>query len=233
MTNDHNQHNYLVNIEEQALDFLRDYALLAYISITIGASLIAYLLYDDMQSTGPIYWIAFIWITQTASCLYRRKLPKQKNSSHKAKLLKGTLINTLDGILICSCLIFTPFISNMTYMIIINSLIIACTCATITTIGYRDFYLGFSSPIMLSVIVSSSLSAFLMGGSNYLYVVSAITILLAYVLYTVSNGIFNNFKSAFISNLKNIEVNKELHIAIDKAKKSQPIKDTLFGLCKP
>jgi len=218
-----NSQNYIINIEEQALEFLRNYALLAYTSIIIGCSLIAILLYICTESITPLYWFCLIFVTQTLSYLYRRKLT-DSDLTHKSKIFRGTLINCIDGLLISSGLLFLPFINEITGVMIINILIVACAGSTTTTVGYKPFYLSFSLPIMAAIASASFISAYFWDKSDYYYFITLLSAIITYVLYSLSVGIFNHFKAAFIANLENIKINKELQIAVDEARKANQSK---------
>ncbi len=214
---------YQREIENQALTFLHDYALIAFFSFVVSHTVLGVLIYHYWASPAVIVWITFIWITQALSLLYRRKLPLT-NLPHNTKLKRGMIINIVDGFIIASCLLFFPFVDDILRMLIITLLLIACTGAITTTVGYLRFYLAFSLPILISNVIAAASSALFFDGSHVLLVIAFISLLVIYPLVKVSTAIFQHFREAFAANLRNHEINKELEGAMTEAKQANESK---------
>ena len=208
---------YSIEIEENALNFFREYALSAYLGVLSGLWVVAIILYVELESLFPIYWIICVTALESLSFYFRRLLPKTELARSK-KLKLAALLNFFDGCVIGSCIIFMPYISDIIRTVLIFTMITTCIGATITTLGYQLFFLCFSIPISISFLSSSILSITLWGGSNALYAVFIISFAIAIFIYNVSKDIYRNYQDAFNINLKNREMNQELEEAVNEAK---------------
>lgn len=214
---------YQREIENQALTFLHDYALVAFLSFVFSHTAVAVLIYHYFPSPWVIAWIVALWIIEALSLVYRRKMPLT-DIPHQSKLRRGMLINTFDGFVIASCLVFFPYIDDIVRMLIITLLLIACTGAIATTVGYRKFYIAFSAPVLMSVVIAAAASALKFGGSPILLIISAVCLLVTYPLFKVSTAIFQHFREAFAANLRNNQINEELQNAMTDAKRANESK---------
>ncbi|NND81837.1 MAG: response regulator [Gammaproteobacteria bacterium] len=208
---------YQREIERQALTFVRDYALMAGASLVMALSLVALAIYQSFPSPLVIQWIILIWIVQGLSLMYRRRMPIS-DLPHRKKILAGILVNMFDGFVIASCLLFFPVIDDIMRMLLVTLLLIACTGAIATTVGYLPFYLAFASPVVLSVVVSTALSPILSNGSFVLLLVSALSLMAGYPLIKMSTAIFSHFRDAFEANLRYLQANAELQEAVREAR---------------
>jgi len=214
---------YLREIENQALIFLHDYALVAYACFLFSHTVLALLIYQYFPSIWVITWIVSFFIVETVTLFYRRKMPLT-DIPHQAKLTRGMLVNIFDGLMVSSCLLFFPYIDDITRMLIITLLLIACTGAIATTVGYRKFYLAFTVPVLSSVVIAAAASATIFDGSSTLLIISAVCLLVTYPLFTVSTAIFQHFREAFAANLRNYQINEELQDAMNEAKRANESK---------
>ena len=215
--------NFLKDIESQALRFLRDYAFTAYIFFIITHSFLAKLIYIDLPSKLVLFWLFSFFCIETITLFYRRRIPSL-HISRRSKLFKGMLVNILDGAIVASCLFFFPYVEQGTQMIIITMLLIACTGAITTTIGYQKFYRAFTIPIFIAIFFASLNTVYLASGISGLILLVIGTTLTISVLYQVSAKIFNNFKDAFSANLQVTQINEELQSAIKVAKRANASK---------
>ena len=208
---------YQREIERQALTFVRDYALMAFLSLVFALSLMAFAIYRAYPSPLVLQWIVTIWLVQAGSMIFRRQMPIS-NWSHRKKILAGILINIFDGLVIASCLLFFPMIDDIMRMLMVTLLLIACTGAIATTVGYLPFYLAFAMPVVISVVASTALTPILSDGSYVLLIVSVISLLCGYPLIKMSTAIFSHFRDAFEANLRYLETNAELQLAVQEAR---------------
>ena len=214
---------YSIEIEENALNFYREYALIAFIAIVSALWVIAIILFIELKSALPIYWIICVTILESFSFFLRRLLPNTQLPRSK-KLKIAALLNFFDGCVIGSCIIFMPYISDIIRTVLIFAMITSCIGATTTTLGYQLFFLCFSAPISVSFLSSSILSIQLWGGSNSLYAVLIISLAISLFIYNVSKDIYRNYQDAFNINLKNREMNEELEEAVSAAKNANKSK---------
>lgn len=219
---------YVLEVEKNALDFVRKYALPAFAGIMTSLSSIAILLYFELQTSAPIIWIICVTLMQTASLFLRRKLPLS-GLTHKRKLHIVILFNMIDGFVIASCILFIPYINDILRTVLIFSMVTSCLGATITTMGYQPLFLAFSVPVSFSFLSSPLLSIYLWGGTDSLYVVFIISCTICGFIYSVSRGIRKNYKNAIVSNLKNIETNEKLQKAMQEAKIANQSKTRFFA----
>lgn len=214
---------YEYDLENQALSFLRDYAILAFIFFLISHSLIAILIYQDFPSIWVIVWLFCFIVIQTLSLKFRRETPLKK-ITHEAKLSRGVIINIFDGFIAASCVIFFPYVHDITIMLVITFLLISCTGAILTTIGYSKFYFSYSVPVLAVIILASACTALLYNGSQKLLIVSIATLAIIYPLFNVSIALSRHFREAFSTNLKIKEINHQLNIAVQDSKRANESK---------
>ena len=214
---------YLREIEDQALIFLRDYAITAYVFFALTHSILARFIYLEHQSNWVVIWLVTFLILISGTFIYRKRMPQSK-LEHQSKLTRGVIINILDGFLVASVLIFVPFVHESTQMVIVTVMLIGCTGAITTTIGYRRFYLAFTIPIFFSIVVSVLPIIIAIHGVIGLFILIIGTVLIISVLYQVSTRIFLNFQDAFAANLKVKKINQELKLAVNSAKQANESK---------
>jgi len=221
--------NHNIEVEKQALQFLRDYALTAFIYFFVSHTLITITIYQTYDSFWLIIWfITFIFL-QFLSLLYRRTIPRLE-ISHEKKIRRGSTINIIDGILVSSCVIFLPFVDDIARMLIVSLLLISCTGAIVTTLGYTRLYLSFCLPVLFLIIASLIIVFLIYNASQALLLVAAVTLIITYPLFKVSSALSDHFKSSFITNLKLNEMNEELKLAFNEVEKANESK-TRFLAC--
>lgn len=221
--------SYQFDIENHALSFLREYALLVYFVLLVSHSVIALIIFQEHPSYWVAIWIFSFFILQTISLKYRRSVPLKK-IPHDKKLLRGTIVNIVDGYIVASCVIFFPVIDDITRMLVITLLLITCTGAILTTVGYTRFFLAFTIPILSAVILSSAISSIFYDGSTKLLIISLVTFLIIYPLFKVSSAISFHFKEALVTNLRIKQINQDLKLAVRDAKRANESK-TRFLAC--
>jgi len=213
---DHVANGYQREIEDQALIFLRDYALVAYASLILTLSLVALAIYQSFPSNFVLIWIVTIWALQTWTLFYRRWLPTSQ-LKHEKKLQRGVLINIFEGLVISSCVLFFPYIDDILRMLIVTILLITCTGAIATTVGYLRFYLAFMTPIIAAVAIATTAAPLVFGGSDVLFIVATLSLLSSYPLIKMSQAIYSHFRDAFEANLRFEEANIGLQEAVREA----------------
>lgn len=214
---------HLKEIERQALSFFKDYALNAYGFILLSQAAIAYFIYKDFESRWVIIWFLAIVFQQTISLFYRLNMPTSK-LWHRNKLLKGTITNLLDSTILASSLLFCGFISVMTHIIITMVLIIYCTGAVPTTVGYQRFFHAFTVPIYTAVYISLIPLIYSTTGVPGLIGLTFAGVMIIVALNQISFQIRRNFIKLFSANLKLNIVNRELELAVKQAKKANESK---------
>ena len=215
--------NHHREIENQALEFLHDYALTAYVFLAITHSALAAFIYHHINHKFVIIWIVIFLSIQTLTLICRRKLTKSQ-SNHEKKLKYGMFLNILEGFNVASCMIFFPIINEIMQMIITMVLLIACTGAITTTIGYQKFYLAFTLPILVTIIAVCIPLLYIKNGFGVMAIFSTASIMIIVVLYQLSKRIFHNFNETFKANIEILNINKELQTAVSVAKKANESK---------
>ena len=211
-------------IQEQALTFLQDYALTAYAVLAFSLSLVAMAVYQVYPSAWVVRWIVAIWLIETLNLMYRLRMPRSTKLTHKQKIRRGILINIFEGLVIASCLLFFPYIDDITRMLIVTILLIACTGAIATTVGYIPFYYAFAGPIIVLMISLTASSPTIFNGSNSLYIVAVTSLACVYPLIRMSDAIFTHFKDAFDANMRYLKANEELEAAVHEARRANQSK---------
>lgn len=208
---------YRKEIEDQALIFLREYAITAYLALTLSLLLVAITVYQSFPSNMVIIWILAVCVFQTISMSFRRWLPLS-TIPHRRKLIGGMAINILEALTISSCLLFYPYIDDNLRMMMVAIIMIAGTAATVTTAGYLPFYLCIMLPNVITVAFAAAISPILFDASNVLYVIAIFSIFNAYPCLQMSRVIFHHFRDAFEANLLYEETNIELQQAVHEAR---------------
>lgn len=220
--------SYSIEIEDNALSFFREYALSAFLGLVSALWIATIIIYIELKSSFPIYWIISLTIIEFISFCCRRMLP-ETNLSRSQKLKLAALLNFFDGLVIGSCIIFMPYVSDIVRTVLIFTMITSCIGATITTLGYQLFFLCYSIPVAISFLLSSILSTTLWGGSSSLYAVFIISLAIYIFICSVSRDIYRKYQDSFQINLKNKEMNQELKKAVNQAKKANQSKTRFFA----
>ncbi|MBX2847120.1 MAG: hybrid sensor histidine kinase/response regulator [Acidiferrobacterales bacterium] len=210
-------------IERQALAFLNKYALPAFLSVSLALTALSIFIYRSFNSQIVYYWLAIVLCLLTTNLKFRQKIPFIR-TSHETKLRLGIAVNIVEGFLVSSCLLFFPGVDNGIRMLMITLLLVTPTGAISTTLGYRPFYLAFTTPIFISIITASVYVIYARSESESYYVIIFCSIIIALFLYQLSTGISNSFKDAFAANLKVKKINHELEKASNQAKQANESK---------
>jgi len=188
-------------LRDQAIRFLRDQALMAYVAFLVSITGIGLLLHNDKVPIASM-WVITLVILETVS-LGLRYYNETLFKTTKRRQWFACIMNAVDAIAICSCLYFIPLVSVNTAIFMNAILLLLCTGSAITSAGYQPFLWSFSAPLL-------SIQLFTYSG-YYLYTHTFIFFVAAFIslsgLFLVSSFAKNSRESLLLA--MNAQLNAE------------------------
>ncbi|MEE9492422.1 MAG: ATP-binding protein [Gammaproteobacteria bacterium] len=192
--------------------------------ILIGAGIIALMAADTVS---PIYWVAWLAleiITVSLRRFYFPKLPTLNKMSINRRLTIMVLITAANSVTHGLSLFFFPFLSVTERTVHTLLLLIACVGSVVTTSGHRPMLIAYLVPILLPLSILWAITPQNDTVSWIGILMAIILILFGGVLFRHARDVFRLFSESFDIRSQQIELNKQLEVALDRAESASRAK---------
>jgi len=173
-------------LREQAIQFLKDKAVLAYIAIFFGVLGIGFLLQNE-KIESAVLWTSTVLFIQTLSLLLRYSNKTIFVTKDRRETF-GITMNLIDSFLIGSSILYVPYVDSGVAAIINVILIVLCTGSSITSAGYKPLFWSFCAPLFIIQIAAYSIYYSIYGVNTYVIFIAMSLLSALLVSFSAQNS---------------------------------------------
>lgn len=173
-------------------------------------------------------WIMLAWFVAVGALLklsqYQRVALLAPTLSHASKLRRATLLNVVDALSISTVLLFMQPSEALLNTLLVFALLLSSTISILASAGYLRLFLAFNVTLLLAISVACAKLVVFNSGAPQLLLLVPLALLTFYIQFHLSSAVFNIIRAAKQSNSRNAEINLELKLQVNQARKANESK---------
>ncbi len=205
------------SLEQELLRLLGRQARRIPIPVFLAAAMIAALAYGHVPDWTLAAWLASVAVVLAVRWVILGRLPSATGLAEETRIRIAVLLSALNGVTHGLSLGFFPFLPVLERSVQSMVLIGLCTGSVATTAGHAPIFLAYIIPTLGSLAALWALSPGT-GGAEWIELsTSALLILLGALLIALARDAFRLFQDSFEIRLQQVEANRQLRAALDRA----------------